>query len=133
MTSRLTRRRALGALGTVSLGALLGACGVGRDNAGDAVTSADVETTAGKRATVSPQTSAGSASVELFDGTAACTLTPEQTEGPYYVDVDAIRSDIREDRQGARLRLAMRVQDAEGCTPLPNALVEIWHCDAGGV
>ena len=36
-----------------------------------------------------------------------CTLTPELTEGPYYFDVDKIRSDIREDREGVPLTLSI--------------------------
>jgi protocatechuate 3,4-dioxygenase beta subunit len=55
------------------------------------------------------------------------------TEGPYYFDVDSIRRDIREDREGTDLRLLIRVQDAEACTPIESAVVEIWHCDAGGL
>ena len=29
--------------------------------------------------------------------------------------------------------LALRVREADGCTPIENAIVDIWHCDAGGV
>jgi hypothetical protein len=45
----------------------------------------------------------------MFDGQAACTITPSLTEGPYYIDVDTIRGDIREDRQGTPLHLAARI------------------------
>ncbi len=47
--------------------------------------------------------------------------------------MDAIRSDIRDDREGTALNLAIRVRDAESCEPLRDAVVDIWHCDAGGV
>jgi len=67
------------------------------------------------------------------DGDASsCVPTEEQTEGPYYVDVDSIRSDIREDRDGTDLRLAIQVRAAGDCNPLENAVVEVWHCDAAG-
>jgi protocatechuate 3,4-dioxygenase beta subunit len=69
----------------------------------------------------------------LFGGANTCTLTASTTQGPYYFDADKIRSDIREDREGVRLRLAIRVHDTERCAPLPNAVVEIWHCDAAGL
>jgi len=69
----------------------------------------------------------------MFKGATACSLTPEQTEGPYYIDVDRIRSDIREDRQGTPLRPAARVMDVDGCTPVKDAVFEVWHCDAGGL
>ena len=66
-------------------------------------------------------------------------MSPEQTQGPYWFDVDSIRDDIREKRPGTRLDLALRVQDLSKCrsggdpAPISNAVVEIWHCDAGGV
>jgi protocatechuate 3,4-dioxygenase beta subunit len=71
-------------------------------------------------------------SADLFDSSASCSLTPEETEGPYYFDVDRIRSDIREDREGTLLRLAIRVRDAESCKPIENAVVDVWQCDALG-
>ena len=102
MTRKIDRRQAL-AFGTVSLGALLAGCG-------------------GERSTT---TTTG------FGDSSSCTLTPEMTEGPYYFDADSIRSDIRDEREGATLRLAIRVRDSE-CKPLPDAVVDIWHCDALG-
>lgn len=67
------------------------------------------------------------------DPARSCTLTREPTEGPYYFDVDAIRSDIREDRQGTTLRLGILVQDSDSCEPIPDAVVDVWHCDAEGI
>lgn len=58
--------------------------------------------------------------------------TEEVTQGPYWFDVDSIRSDIREDRPGTSLAVALRVLD-ENCNPVPDSVVEIWHCDAGGL
>ena len=71
----------------------------------------------------------------------ACLLTPAQTEGPYFVDKQLDRSDVRSDpvsgaiRQGVPLTLALTVLRFDGtrCTPLPRAIVDIWHCDATGV
>jgi protocatechuate 3,4-dioxygenase beta subunit len=129
MIRKVDRREALAAFGTVGLGALLGACG--GDDGGGATTTA-VPTTEGGTATVQPQTTPSPDTADLFADTPSCTLTPELTEGPYYFDADAIRSDIREDREGVQLNLAIRVRDASSCDPLPNAVVDIWHCDAGG-
>ena len=112
----------------MSLGALIAACGGGGD--GDSTT--DVSTTDGGTTTVEPKTSTGTATADLFDDSSSCTLTVEETEGPYYFDADSIRSDIREDREGTRLRLAIRVRDADSCEPLKNAVVDLWHCDALG-
>jgi protocatechuate 3,4-dioxygenase beta subunit len=65
--------------------------------------------------------------------TPACTLTPEQEEGPYYVDYDKFRSDIGEGKPGVPLTVRLAVMDAKRCMPLSNATLDIWHCDAQGV
>ena len=62
----------------------------------------------------------------------SCVLTPEQTEGPYYIDVGLIRTDITEGRPGVPLELFLLVQSAGSCQPVPDAVVEVWHCDALG-
>ena len=70
----------------------------------------------------------------------ACVVRPEQTEGPYYVDTQLDRSDIRADprtgevRPGVPLALAFAVSAIRGgaCTPLTGAVVDVWHCDALG-
>jgi len=126
MSRKLDRRQALGVLGTVSLGGLLAACG------DDGSTSGSVTTTEGETSTVETKTSS-KATAELFDDSASCKVTTELTEGPYYFDVDSIRSDITEDREGTKLRLALRVRDAGSCEPIENAIVDIWHCDALGI
>ena len=61
-----------------------------------------------------------------------CVLTPDLTEGPYYLDGQLIRSDITEGKPGVPLALQIAVQDVTSCAPLANAAVEIWHCDAQG-
>ncbi len=129
MTRRYDRRQALGAFGTISLGSLLAACG---DDSPTSSATTPVATTDGATTTVEPRTTTSSDTAALFEESASCTVTPEQTEGPYYFDADAVRSDIREDRKGTRLRLALRVRDAQSCQPLPDAVVDIWHCDAEG-
>ena len=63
---------------------------------------------------------------------ASCTLTPELTEGPYYLDLRRIRQNITEGRPGLRLDLRVRVIDASTCRPIQNVAVDVWHCDAAG-
>lgn len=69
----------------------------------------------------------------------ACVLTPEKTEGPYFVDERLNRSDIRVDpsngsvQAGVPLRLTITVLDLDnGCAPVPGAAVDIWHANAEG-
>ena len=64
--------------------------------------------------------------------TSCVALTPELTEGPYYVDEALVRRDIVDDREGLPLALTINVIDAVACTPLADAAVEVWHCDARG-
>ncbi|HEY8745962.1 MAG TPA: dioxygenase, partial [Chloroflexota bacterium] len=64
---------------------------------------------------------------------AACVLSPEETEGPYYVDGAVTRSDITEGKPGLPLQLKFTVLNAASCAPLSGATLDIWHCDASGV
>ncbi|MEZ0371737.1 MAG: intradiol ring-cleavage dioxygenase [Candidatus Sericytochromatia bacterium] len=62
-----------------------------------------------------------------------CVLTPEETEGPYYIQSSQVRQDISEGRPGQALRLVLTVLNANTCQPIPDAMVDIWHADAEGV
>ncbi|MDZ8188620.1 MAG: intradiol ring-cleavage dioxygenase [Nostoc sp. ChiSLP02] len=80
-------------------------------------------------------------SVAVSATSSACVVSPEQTEGPYFVDEKLKRSDIRADptngsvKAGTRLDLTLHISQVgnTGCTPLSGAIVDIWHCDALGV
>jgi protocatechuate 3,4-dioxygenase beta subunit len=61
-----------------------------------------------------------------------CSLTPEQEEGPFYVPLERIRSNITGGRVGVPLRLAITVVDSSTCRPLKSAAVDIWQADAVG-
>ena len=72
----------------------------------------------------------------------SCVVSPQQTEGPYFVDEKLLRSDIRVDpsngatKPGAALALTLLVTRVESndakCIPVSNAQVDIWQCDAMG-
>ena len=113
MASRkLTRREALGMLGAT--GAVLsGACG-------DDMPTSPSEVPA---AAVTPTGTAG----------AACAVAPTETVGPYPSLADLIRTDIREGRAGTPVALTLSVVNVNsGCSPVPNAVVDVWQCDADG-
>jgi protocatechuate 3,4-dioxygenase beta subunit len=63
----------------------------------------------------------------------SCILTPEMTEGPYYLAGEKLRRNITEGRPGTRLDLRLQVVNATTCAPISGAVVDIWHADAGGV
>ena len=107
----LTRRSALLKFGGLAAALAAGGLKVGNDEAG--------------AATGGP---AGVAS-----GAVTCVLTPELTEGPYYLPNEKVRRNLTEGRPGTPLTLRTTVVDASTCKPIKNAAVDIWHCDALGV
>ena len=70
-----------------------------------------------------------------------CVVRPEQTEGPFFVDAQLDRSDIRSDpstgavSEGVPLTLRFNLSQILGgaCTVLAGALIDVWQCDALGV
>jgi protocatechuate 3,4-dioxygenase beta subunit len=68
----------------------------------------------------------------VASGQLTCVLSPEQTEGPYYIDGEKLRRTITEGRPGVPLLLRLRVVDASTCKPIKGAAVDIWHADALG-
>jgi protocatechuate 3,4-dioxygenase beta subunit len=78
--------------------------------------------------------------IQAMQNTSGCLVRPEQTEGPYFVDEELNRHDIRSDPSdgsvvdGIPLELVFRVSQVtpRGCSPLEGATVDIWHCDARG-
>src|SRR5438132_4327559 len=75
----------------------------------------------------------GAGPAAVASGAVTCVLTPEQTEGPYYVANEHVRRNITEGRPGTPLTLRAFVVDAATCKPIKAAAVDIWHADAGGV
>jgi protocatechuate 3,4-dioxygenase beta subunit len=78
---------------------------------------------------------AGLATTHARLAKAAYTLTPTTTEGPFFVDEMLNRRDIREDRTGVVLDLALTVSQLKtggSIVPVKGAQIDIWHCDAGG-
>lgn len=90
-----------------------------------------------------------SASQKNASTTATCSLTsssklhgtPQQIEGPYFVDDMPNRSDIRSDtsngsaEQGIPLHLIIHVYGVSNgsCVPLQGAKLDIWHANSQGI
>jgi len=62
-----------------------------------------------------------------------CVLAPEVIEGPYYINNEYLRTEIRENQQGVHLLMDFGVMDTATCKPMPDALVEIWHANSTGI
>ena len=129
---RVSRRRALAAGGFLSLGGVLTACG-------QAASSAPAASAAAAPAPAAPASGVPATVMAMLDQASTCTTTKANIEGPYWFDVDSLRSDVREDRPGTPLTVAMRVHNTSACATggtavaVPNTVVELWHCDAGGI
>ena len=90
----------------------------------DEVIPNDGTTDAGTGTVTNPGTSSGS-----------CTVAPTETEGPFPTKVPAayVRSDIADGRTGYKLTAKITIGNTNtNCAGLPNAVVDIWHCDATG-
>lgn len=118
---RVSRRRALSILGGATLGAVAVACSRGGSDTSANPTPSSAGSTTGAGST--PSAAAGQAD---------CVLTPEMTEGPFWLDLNKVRSDITEGKEGTPLTLDLTVVDATSCQPIKDAAVDVWHADASG-
>jgi protocatechuate 3,4-dioxygenase beta subunit len=129
----LSRREVLALFGASGAAAALAACAPGAGAGGTAGASAAAVASAGAVATAT--------AVAVSGGIPSCVVVPELTEGPYYVDENLERADIRVDTatgkpiDGAALRLDWVVSQVDGaaCNPIEGVIVDVWHCDGVGV
>src|SRR5947208_925406 len=75
---------------------------------------------------------AGAGPAGVASGAITCVLTPELTEGPYYIAGERLRRNITDGHPGTPLLLHLAVVDASTCKPISGAAVDIWHADAAG-
>ncbi|RCI11577.1 hypothetical protein L249_7164 [Ophiocordyceps polyrhachis-furcata BCC 54312] len=69
----------------------------------------------------------------LFASNFTNTLTPETIIGPYFVEDERIRHDIREGQPGIRTKLDFQFIDIHTCKPIPHLIIDVWHANATGV
>lgn len=131
------RRRALGVLGGLGLGAVLAACGADSTPSANATTSSS--TTAAAAGTSSTTAAAGS-----------CETIPEETAGPFpgdgsngpnvLTESGVVREDITQSfgpysgtAEGEPMEIQFTVLNtADGCAPYAGAAVYAWHADLDG-
>jgi len=135
----VSRRTALFAVGGIGLTALLAACGNGSSSSSSTTAGTSPGSSTGSSGGTSSTTtgsataSSGGATTTTATTAAAVVLAPEMTEGPYYLDLDLVRSDITEDREGAAMAMSLVVLDVNTGSPVEGAAVDVWHCDANGL
>jgi protocatechuate 3,4-dioxygenase beta subunit len=126
----LDRRSVLAAGGLIGLGAVLAACTGQQPRAAAPTTAASSSAAPAPTTTTAPPRPSP---VDLLAGAGTCALTHETIAGPTWFDAHAVRSDIRDGRPGMPLDLAFRVEHTGACTPVANAVVDLWQCDASGI
>ena len=134
----LSRREVLALIGASGTAAFLAACTPGGSASPSASDTASASSGASASASAAATASSSDAAATALP---ACVVAPELTEGPYYVDVDLERSDIRTNTsdggavEGTPLVLEWLVSQADGsaCMPMEGVIVDVWHCDALGV
>lgn len=62
----------------------------------------------------------------IFASNSSCVLSPEVTEGPYYVAGEYILANITQGQVGVPVHLELQVVDVETCEPIDNVYAEIW-------
>lgn len=83
-------------------------------------------------------TSAGTSGAVSLPG---CVVRPAMTDGPYFVESEPRRADIRKDTATGRasagvpltLNFVVSKVAVGSCTPRGDVLIDVWHCDALGV
>ena len=81
----------------------------------------------------SPTATTGNTTTGGANAGGACAVSPTETIGPYPSITNFVRSDIREGKSGLPLALTITVVNASNaCSPVANAAVDIWQCDAEG-
>lgn len=63
----------------------------------------------------------------------SCILTPEVTEGPYYVTGEYIRSDVTDGQEGVPVHLEYQYIDVSTCEVVEGLYVDTWQANATGV
>jgi protocatechuate 3,4-dioxygenase beta subunit len=135
----LSRREVLALFGAGGAAAFLAAC---TPSGGAATTAPTGAASAGASAgAATAPASASPTAAAVASALPSCVVVPELTEGPYYLDVELERSDIRTNTSdgaavdGAPLTLDWIVSQADGsaCVPMADVVIDVWHCDALGV
>ncbi|KAG7443842.1 aromatic compound dioxygenase [Guyanagaster necrorhizus] len=68
-----------------------------------------------------------------FTSNTSCILTPELEQGPYYVQGEYVRSDMRENQTGVPTYVDVELIDIATCEPITGIYLDVWHCNATGV
>ncbi len=138
---KTTRRDVLKIVGGLGAAALLAHCGDNSTGSDDGTTSTDGGTSGTDGGTSGSWATEGTSVLNGRDygnpfasGVGStCIVYRSATGGPCHATSDKlVRKDISEGYAGLPTRLEFLIVDSN-CNPVPNATLEIWHCDTFGV
>ncbi|MEW9900952.1 intradiol ring-cleavage dioxygenase [Chitinivorax sp. PXF-14] len=136
----LSRRDAMGAMGLAGLLGLIGCNSESGGSDGTATSTSDgTGNTVSAGTTGSSTSSTGNTGTTTVTTPASCALIPQETQGPYPLlailsNAAMARQNITEGKAGLPLTLRLQLVNVnQGCAPISNAAVYIWHCDKDGV
>lgn len=79
------------------------------------------------------QVSANTPESELFSKNPTCILAPEGEVGPFWVNGELVRSDVRDGQPGVPLILDGQFIDINTCEPIQDLWWDVWSCNSTGV
>ncbi|MEM7132985.1 MAG: hypothetical protein AAF702_42180 [Chloroflexota bacterium] len=128
----LSRREMIRLLGASSLSSLIVACAPISPTDGTTSVTTTEPMPAPTEASVAADAAENLAPIN-------CVAQPELTEGPYFVDVNMDRFDLRMTndnvvKAGFPMLFTVQISDVTDgtCKPLPGAIFDLWNCDAIG-
>ncbi|KAF2998373.1 hypothetical protein G7054_g2667 [Neopestalotiopsis clavispora] len=69
----------------------------------------------------------------VFNASSSTVLNPEGEIGPFFVNGEYVRSDLRNDEPGVDVVLEAQLIDVNTCEPIVGAYFDIWSCNSTGV
>lgn len=90
------------------------------------------DVTGGATSTTSSSSSGSTSTLACSGGVQSASLTPEETEGPYFTANSPERASLLENGMaGTQLVITGYVYSAD-CKPIVNAMLDFWQADANG-
>lgn len=74
---------------------------------------------------------------DIFEGmedlfASSCTLTPNNVQGPFWLNLAMMRQDITEGLAGYPMSLYLKIVDSTNCAPIAGAVADVWHDSPDG-
>jgi protocatechuate 3,4-dioxygenase beta subunit len=85
------------------------------------------------KSTLAYNASTPEATVFASKSAGGCVLTPDNADGPYFVEQELIHTNLVENQVGVPVHLELQFLDVSTCKPIQSLLVDTWSCNSTGV